>query len=104
MLKVIILIIVTICLFLFINNLVFVDQLEGYNGALLQLVAKGPQDTYLTGDAWKYIPPYYYGLGGYPWYNATRLGKYYGYYYPKYTLIKNNPRLNWYNPWGNIYY
>ena len=34
---------------------------ENYGtGAILQLVAKGPMDTYLTGDAEKYIPPWYY--------------------------------------------
>ena len=39
---------------------------EGYSqAALIQLYAKGPQDTYLTGDAWKYIPPIYYN---YNWY------------------------------------
>jgi hypothetical protein len=61
--------------------------------AMLQLTAKGPQDTYLSGDAWKYIPPWYYGYGGYsrygnpwnyryggwnsryPWYISTRQGK-----------------------------
>lgn len=49
--------------------------------AITQLVAKGPQDTYLTGDAWKYIPPYGY-YGDVPWYISTRGGKksYYPYY------------------------
>lgn len=56
---------------------------EHYNmGVINQLQAKGPQDTYLTGDAWKYIPwwyynyPYTYG----PWHIPTRQGKY-SYYY-----------------------
>ena len=82
------------------------NQKEGYNGALLQLVAKGPQDTYLTGDAWKYIPPYYYGYGGYPyfWYNATRPGRYYGRYYPKYSFWRVRPRFYWYSPWGRAFY
>lgn len=60
--------------------------------ALLQLTAKGPQDTYLSGDAWKYIPPYYYGgyygypsyggyRYGYPWNISTRRNRgYYPYY------------------------
>ena len=39
------------------------------NGAILQLIAKGPQDTYLTGDAWKYIPYWYYG--GYPYFDYS---------------------------------
>lgn len=59
---------------------------EKYNqGALIQLFAKGPQDTYLTGDAWKYIPWYYgsypyYSYGRYwPWNIPTRTR--YGYWY-----------------------
>lgn len=70
-------------------------------GSLIQLYAKGPQDTYLTGDAWKYIPPWYnYGYnnygsyGGYGGYNNYgRYGRYkynypyYGYYpYYRYRL------------------
>ena len=49
------------------------------NGAILQLIAKGPQDTYLTGDAWKpwWGYPYY---PGYPWNAPTRSTKR-GYYY-----------------------
>lgn len=69
-------------------------------GALNQLMAKDVQDTYLTGDAWKYIPPYgcnypycNYQYNTYPytygpWLIPTRYGKYsyyynspYGYYY-----------------------
>lgn len=49
---------------------------EGYEGALIQLMAKGPQDTYLTGDAWKYIPWWYYGNYPYPYYMSTRGGYY----------------------------
>jgi len=37
---------------------------EKYSQATItQLVAKGPQDTYLTADAYKYIPPWLYGYG-----------------------------------------
>lgn len=78
------------------------DRKEKYSqAAITQLIAKGPQDTYLSGDAWKYIPPYgypgyisyggygyypygyygsryYRGHSGYPWNISTRLG---GYYY-----------------------
>lgn len=33
------------------------DNRENFGmGALTQLYAKGLQDTYLTGDAWKYFP------------------------------------------------
>ncbi len=60
---------------------------EHYNlGALIQLHAKGPQDTYLTGDAWKYIPPYYYNYGWAPFYMPTRLGKINYYYYRPFGL------------------
>lgn len=45
------------------------------SGALIQLMAKDAQDTYLTGDAWKYAPFWYYGPYGYPY--STR-----GYDYP----------------------
>ena len=43
-------------------------------GALIQLVAKDPQDTYLTGDAFKYMyyptlyDPYYGYVYGYPFF------------------------------------
>lgn len=60
---------------------------EGYNmGTIVQLQAKGPQDTYLTDDSWKYL--YYpYGPIVNPWYGRwfnTYVGKkkanrYYGY-------------------------
>ena len=54
---------------------------EDYSqGALTQLYAKGPQDTYLTGDAWKYIPYWYYG--GYPYFDY---GPYYTSYGPWYV-------------------
>lgn len=43
------------------------DKVEGHNGALVQLVAKGPQDTYLTGDAWKYYPWWFNGAYDYPY-------------------------------------
>lgn len=58
------------------------DTIEGSNGALLQLVAKGPQDTYLTGDAWKYYPWPYYGSYRYPYsrYGSRFPGSYIGKY------------------------
>ena len=64
------------------------DKKEGYSmGALTQLYAKGPQDTYLTGDAWKYIPPYYYNYGWGPYHMPTRHGKLNYYYYRPYGLL-----------------
>lgn len=53
---------------------------EHYNqGALIQLAAKGPQDTYLTGDAWKYIPYWYYPYR--PFWNMPTRIPYYSYWY-----------------------
>ena len=54
--------------------LIFSDKLiEKYgSGALIQLYAKGPMDTYLSGDAWKHQ--------WYPW----GYGGYYGYPYGRY--------------------
>jgi len=60
---------------------------EGYSqAAMIQLYAKGPQDTYLTGDAWKHIPPIYYNYGWGPFYMPTRFGKMNYYYYRPYGL------------------
>lgn len=56
--------------------IVLLERKEGYSaGALTQLMAKGPQDTYLTGDAWKYIPWWYYNYP-YPYMMSTRGGYY----------------------------
>ena len=56
----IIIIIFTVLMFVLI--LMYKKRQENYNmGALIQLVAKDPQDSYLTGDAWKYYP-YSYGF------------------------------------------
>jgi len=47
------------------------------DAALIQLYAKGPEDTYLSGDAWKHVPWLYYtaypGVGPYysPYYGAN---------------------------------
>lgn len=56
---------------------------EHYNqGALIQLMAKGPQDTYLTDDAWQYM--------------------YYPYYSPYYGSIYGRPPSPYW-PYGNPY-
>ena len=69
------------------------------SGALMQLYAKGPQDTYLTGDATKYIPYWYYPMS--LWNNPTRYGSswYYPYmyyspnsYYPYFTYFGSSRR------------
>ena len=78
---------IQICLIIFILVLVTYSKsqtTEHYSmGALTQLMAKGPQDTYLTGDAAKYMALYYpYGYPNFVWNNPTRLyNKYFPYYY-----------------------
>lgn len=79
-------------IFLILISAIFIylckKTIEHYNlGALIQLHAKGPQDTYLTGDAWKYIPPWYYNSWWSPFYNSTRYGNMNYYYYRPYGLI-----------------
>lgn len=56
---------------------------ENFGGALVQLITKGPQDTYLSDDALKYIPEFYYPYGEFIFNNPVRLYKYpYLYWYP----------------------
>ncbi|QKF94425.1 capsid-related protein [Fadolivirus algeromassiliense] len=52
--------------------LMYSQKKENYNmGTYIQLMAKGPQDTYLTGDAWKYFYwPYYYDAWPYNYYDV----------------------------------
>lgn len=71
------------------------------SGALVQLYAKDPQDTYLTDDAYKYLYYYPYGYFNYPyvesvWNNPTRYT--YGYYGYPYNYYRRNyifPFLWW---------
>ena len=59
------------------------DQIkEGFAGALIQLTAKGPQDSYLTVDTDRYVPEYWYPRREYVWNNATRYPYGHYYYYP----------------------
>lgn len=67
---------------IFVIIFIFGKTIEPQQGALIQLMAKGPQDTYLTADASKYIPPWYWGYGRYggwgswwPWNISTRTRK-----------------------------
>ncbi len=68
---------------IFVIIFIFGKTIEPHpSGALIQLMAKGPQDTYLTADAQKYIPPWYWGYGRYggwgswwPWNISTRSRK-----------------------------
>ena len=82
----IIVIILIVIAYLFLTN---DKQIEGIGtGALIQLYAKGPQDTYLSGDAAKYWPywgPYYY-YGWRPFWQPTRFGRMNYNYYRPYAL------------------
>lgn len=81
-------------LYLFIILLIgffIVPNYEGFGGGLVQLVAKGPQDMYLTSDADKYMNYYYPYYNEFIWNNGTRLlnSYYYPYYdYPLYPYIR----------------
>lgn len=70
--------VVLIILFV-LSILFFIPIVENQTGALIQLYAKGPQDSYLTGDWWKYDPWFggSYGnyIGYYPYYRS-RFGNY----------------------------
>lgn len=66
---------------IYIGYLWYTSAYEHYgDGALLQLMAKGPMDTYLSEDAEKYIPPWYQYFPRY--YSLGHL--YYPYYTPDY--------------------
>jgi hypothetical protein len=85
-----------ILLTLFVILSLVADKKESYNlGALNQLMAKGPQDTYLSGDAWKYINPYYYM----PYYGPS----YYSPYYP-WTIRSMIPTRSTQRGYGNYYW
>ena len=74
-------IIIVLLVVLLILYLYKTDKEHYGEGALIQLMAKGPQDTYLTGDAWQhmyypYFDPYYSYVHGfrspYPYYRHGR--------------------------------
>ena len=63
---------------------------EGYGGgALTQLYAKGPQDTYLTFDTEKYIPEYWWNYPPFHYYKWNIPTRYNNYYYPLYGIFPN---------------
>ena len=66
-------------------------KIEGFSGALTQLYAKGPQDTYLTNDAYKYLYFLHPPLVEFIWNNPTRINN-----YPLYGIfpIKYMPGTN----------
>ena len=65
---------------------------ENYSqAAIIQLTAKGHQDTYLTGDAYKYFPSWFYNYYNY-------------YFYPRYTPTKFRRRNRRYNGNYGYYY
>lgn len=91
-------IVVLVIIYLYLRNRNINKEHYG-SGALLQLYAKGPQDRYLTADADKYIPYWFYPSS--VWNNPTRYGRnwYYPYmfyapnsYYPYFTYFGANRR------------
>ena len=84
-------VLITIILFLFAQY----KKTENYSdGAYTQLVAKDVQDTYLTGDAWKYIPIYDYTYSYTPYNFSFYPYTYYPYRYrPYYWPIRSQRRL-----------
>lgn len=57
------------------------NDVEGFGGALVQLTAKSPMDSYLTFDTDKYVPEYYYPYNDFIWNNPTRTYRN-SYWYP----------------------
>jgi hypothetical protein len=95
------LVIITILLvvYLFLRN----RNKEHYgSGALMQLYAKGPQDTYLTADAAKYIPYWYYPMS--LWNNPTRYGNSWYYPYMYYSPNSYYPYFTYFGGNGSPYY
>lgn len=82
--------VILVSLWFIIEDGIFEKFGSSTGGALIQLQAKGPQDTYLTDDAWKYL--YYpypgaYPFGGYRYgrrYWSNRYGPLYPYQYYNY--------------------
>jgi len=75
-----------------------VQRKEHYNlGTIDQLMAKDPQDLYLTGDAYKYVPPWYidntnYSDAGY----YGGIGTYYGNpWYATYPYVTSKRKTNY---------
>jgi len=91
--------IIYIILLLLVTAVIFLyKRHEGFGssdgGALIQLYAKGPQDTYLTGDTEKYIPEYLYGIYPYGYYLWNIPTRYQSEYYPRYHTVSQ---------FGNLY-
>lgn len=94
--------IIFVLIFLFIH--VYKINNQEHFGALTQLYAKGPQDSYLTVGTDRYVPEYW-GYYGPPWYQRhmfvwnqpTRISPN---YYPLYGVF---PNPYYYNPY-QVYY
>ena len=90
-----------IILFLVIYT-VNIKRKEGYGlSTITQITARGPQDTYLTNDAHKYLPKHYYPGSKFP---APCPALSFNGNWPKYVAGKDgvnayNPRHNWYHPY-----
>ena len=83
----------TVVIFLFSCR----NIIEHYgSGALIQLFSKGPQDTYLTADAEKYLwyPFSPYGYMESVWNNPTRYSPlYYPYFYTRDIYPQFGPKI-----------
>lgn len=92
--------ILLVCIIIIVLFLLTFKKEKYSQATITQLVAKGPQDTYLTGDAWKYLYPWYYGrrYGGYSGGYHGRSSRGYGYN----SFGGYNNRMS-YAPYGGYY-
>ena len=72
--KWVLIIIIGTIMFISLHQDVKIEDFGG--GALTQLYAKGPQDTYLSEDAYKYLYFFHPPLVEYIWNNPTRINNY----------------------------
>jgi hypothetical protein len=88
-------------LVIFVIYIIYHCYVEQFgNGALLQLSAKGPQDTYLTNDAYRHNP-FFYG------WRQPLSNHYYNSYYPQRYNYYNYPSYGYLQPYRhrqNRYY
>lgn len=76
-----------ICFIILISiAIIFLSDKEPFAGAMVQMYAKNPEDTYLTSNIEQYIPPYFNNTNWY-WNAPTRIQDYplYGIYPASYV-------------------
>ena len=87
---IIILLLIALCFIVY--KLYFVENFS--NGALIQMYAKGPEDSYLTSNTDKYVPEYYIGLlpwKYYLWNEPARFNKYFAQPYGMFPYYNGYP-------------